>query len=143
MVTIFLVYFNSIEKSGINFFSFTLNRSRFFYILFFIIVVQEEQYMTVRSYYRGHEIYYKNNKWYYLDNNNLASKNIRPCKKCGKVFEGSNIGNPDPCLANLPGVDNACCGHGIKDQSYIRFTNGVVIKNFDIEYTEEWKGNNI
>jgi hypothetical protein len=64
---------------------------------------------------------------------------VRPCKKCGQLFEGSNIGEADPCLGDLPGVDNACCGHGVREQSYIRFTSGVVVKGFEIEYTEQWK----
>ena len=57
---------------------------------------------------------------------------VRPCKKCGKVFDGSNNGDADPCIGELPGVDNACCGHGERDQSYIRFINGVTIKGFDL-----------
>ena len=57
----------------------------------------------------------------------------RPCINCGKIFEGSNMGDVDPCLGELPGVDAACCGHGGREKSYIRFTNGVVITNFQIE----------
>lgn len=65
---------------------------------------------------------------------------MRPCAKCGLVFEGSNIGEPDPCLGVLPGVDNACCGHGVPEDAYIRFTSGVVVTGFQcIEYTECWK----
>lgn len=99
--------------------------------------------MTVKSYFRGHEVYFSNNSWYYTDDDSLAGFDgeVRPCKKCGRVFQGSNIGDPDPCIGDLPGVDNACCGHGIKENSYIRFTNGIVVKNFDIEYTERWKDN--
>lgn len=58
---------------------------------------------------------------------------IRLCAKCNKIFEGSNAGDADPCLGELPGVDNACCEHGIRENSYIRFTNGVTIKGFKIE----------
>lgn len=34
----------------------------------------------------------------------------RPCKACGlrRTAEGH-----DPCIANLPGVQFACCGHGV------------------------------
>ena len=89
--------------------------------------------MTARSYFRGHSTIWKNNKWVYEDNGDDAGFNgiVRSCKKCGAVFQGSNVGEPDPCLGNLPGVDNACCGHGVPEQAYIRFTNGVVIKGFD------------
>jgi len=55
---------------------------------------------------------------------------IRPCKKCGSVHK---LHESDPCLGDLPGVDNACCGHGIPSQAYIKFTNGVTIKKFKVE----------
>lgn len=46
------------------------------------------------------------------------------CKRCGlpPTAEGH-----DPCLGALPGVSNACCGHGWQ-RGYIAFTNGVVIR---------------
>lgn len=45
------------------------------------------------------------------------------CPKCGKkqTPEGH-----DPCIPNLPGVDFACCGHGIK-KGYVKFTNGIIL----------------
>ena len=87
------------------------------------------------STFRGHPIIWKNDEWFFKDsdkpiNDPNDSKFDRPCIKCGKVFEGSNEGDPDPCLGNLPGVNNACCGHGNPDMAYIRFTNGIVIKGF-------------
>lgn len=90
--------------------------------------------MAARSYFRGHAIIWKNNKWAYEDDGSDIPANggeIRPCKKCGKLFPLGE-GEVDPCLGVLPGVDNACCGHGIRENSYIRFTNGVVIKGFEI-----------
>lgn len=44
------------------------------------------------------------------------------CNRCGRkrTKEGH-----DPCLGTLPGVANACCGHGA--EGYINFENGVVI----------------
>ena len=91
--------------------------------------------MATRSHFRGHPTIWINNAWVYEDTGERAGFDfvVRPCKKCGCIFEGSNIGDPDPCLGNLPGVDNACCGHGITDQAYIRFNNGVIIKSFEVE----------
>lgn len=94
--------------------------------------------MAARSYLRGHPTIYVDNKWVYADTLEPlpgygGDPTPRPCRKCGKVFPGSFEGDPDPCLGELPGVDNACCGHGVKSQSYIRFTNGVVIRGFDCE----------
>lgn len=96
-----------------------------------------------RSYMRGHPIQWAEEEeaWRYSDTMRLVhDEGIRPCKKCGKTFEGSFVGDADPCLGELPGVDNACCGHGIHEDSYIRFTNGVVVKGFEVEYTDVWKG---
>ncbi len=47
----------------------------------------------------------------------------RPCARCGKfpTAEGH-----DPCIANLPGVRAACCGHGF--QGYIMFEDGRTIR---------------
>lgn len=49
------------------------------------------------------------------------------CSFCEKKFildEGLII---DPCLGKLPGVKNACCGHGLVD-GYIQFENGKVVR---------------
>lgn len=88
--------------------------------------------MTAKSYLRGHALIRRNGKWVYEDNGADISANggeIRPCKKCGASFPLGQ-GEVDPCLGILPGVDNACCGHGIRKQSYIRFENGVVLEGF-------------
>jgi hypothetical protein len=52
------------------------------------------------------------------------SEHRKPCVKCGKLptKEGH-----DACLGNLPGVIDACCGHGVKE-AYINFENGVTIR---------------
>ena len=79
------------------------------------------------SRYRGHPIEYFNDQWVYSDTKELVSKNkSRTCGKCG-IESKDDI---DPCLGKLPGVNNACCGHGIPDEAYIQFSNGVIIKGF-------------
>ena len=86
-----------------------------------------------RSWLRGHPIIWKKGKWIYEDDGADIPANggkTRPCIKCGKLFKDTQV---DPCLGILPGVDNACCGHGVRERSYIRFTNGVVITEFKIE----------
>lgn len=96
--------------------------------------------MEASSYFRGWPIIWidkTNNQegfWVYKDNGErlpATGGNIRPCKKCGKLFPLGE-GEVDPCLGILPGVDNACCGHGIKKQSYIRFIGGVSVEGFSI-----------
>ena len=50
---------------------------------------------------------------------------IKDCKECGaKANIDAAIGYfdpPDPCIGFLPGVYNACCGHGDPDYAYITF----------------------
>jgi hypothetical protein len=40
----------------------------------------------------------------------------------------------DPCIANLPGVLFACCGHGV-GRGYVAFENGITIR-FDTKDIE-------
>lgn len=91
--------------------------------------------MTARGHFRGNPIVWTDNRWVYADNGEEIPSNggkIRPCAKCGALFTLGE-GEVDPCLGILPGVDNACCGHGIRSEAYVRFTNGVVLKKFIIE----------
>jgi hypothetical protein len=50
------------------------------------------------------------------------------CPRCGNVKECN--GEPDQCLGLLPGVVDACCGHGSREQSYVHFQNGIVLEGF-------------
>ncbi len=92
----------------------------------------EEAIVKGRSHFRGHPIIWLDNKWLYEDNKEpipgWGGEN-RPCIKCGST-KWSGDGEVDECLGILPGVDNACCGHGVPKEAYIRFTNGVTIRGF-------------
>jgi hypothetical protein len=44
----------------------------------------------------------------------------------------------DPCLGKLPGVANACCGHGIGD-GYLIFKNGRTLR-FDARTVAQMNG---
>lgn len=92
--------------------------------------------MEARSHFRGWPIVWVGSKkdgyWTYKDTGErlpATGGKIRPCKKCGELFTLGE-GEVDPCLGVLPGVNNACCGHGIRDSSYIRFSNGKVVEGF-------------
>ncbi len=73
----------------------------------------------------GHLITYNEETklWYYADGTVANDSNVKPCTKCGKM----PVNGHDACIANLPGVKNACCGHG-KTEGYIHFENGTVIR---------------
>lgn len=85
--------------------------------------------------FRGYPIYRDaEGRTRFTDTDELTTETwySRPCGCCGE-FGNSNDGKPDPCLGQLPGVDNACCGHGDRDEAYIRFTNGVIIRGFIVD----------
>lgn len=68
--------------------------------------------------------------WRYADNGVLLSEQLRTM--CGWCKLDAPIGAPDPCLGMLPGVTHACCGHGIKKDSYIAFQDGTVIREIGV-----------
>ena len=55
-----------------------------------------------------------------------------PCPKCG--LEATEEGH-DPCIAKLPGVLRACCGHG-EQKGYIRFVDGRIFRFDSFELDE-------
>lgn len=76
--------------------------------------------MTAYGYMRGNRIEYSEaaQKWYYADTGEFIDlDHERPCTLCHKppTHEGY-----DACLGELPGVLNACCGHGVED-GYIHY----------------------
>jgi hypothetical protein len=48
----------------------------------------------------------------------------RPCPKCDRL---PTPAGHDPCVASLPGVIAACCGHGVED-GYIMFADNRTIR---------------
>ena len=100
----------------------------------------EEDQISGRSHFRGHPIIYIKEQWFYEDNKKpipgWGGEN-RPCIKCGSS-KWSGEGEVDECLGVLPGVTNACCGHGIQKHAYICFENGVVLRGFKV--SEKLKG---
>lgn len=66
-------------------------------------------------------------EWVYADTLEPVNDK-RPCKTCGLA----PINGMDGCLGKLPGVSNACCGHGW-NEPYVQFENGVILRGFKIE----------
>lgn len=90
--------------------------------------------MAAKGFLRGHPLVWVGKKWVYEDDHADIPANggeIRPCIKCGELFTLGE-GEVDPCLGILSEVDNACCGHGIRSESYVRFKNGTVLKDFKV-----------
>jgi hypothetical protein len=51
-------------------------------------------------------------------------RSLRRCPKCG---DGETKDGHDPCIAKLPGVEFACCGHGV-ERAYVKFYDGEVVR---------------
>jgi len=74
--------------------------------------------------------------WRYADDGQPAPGNAmvlgtpRPCPSC---HQAAPAADPDPCLGWLPGVRNACCGHGVTEDAhlsdaYVQFLNGRTLR---------------
>lgn len=84
----------------------------------------------VKSKYRGHEIEYVNGKWIYSDTKESVelTHQTRTCGYCGKYYTKEGH---DGCLGALPGLMNACCGHGQENEAYVQFLDKSVIRGKD------------
>ena len=90
-----------------------------------------------RSSVGGHPIRWRDGKWVYEDGVPLpgfGGPPLRPCGRCGEAMPSEEVADSaDACLGLLPGVDNACCGHGTRSESYIQFANGVIVRWFVVD----------
>ena len=83
--------------------------------------------MVACSKWRGHLIWFDEvaQAWRY-DDGSLVHETwrARPCGHCGRH---STPDDHDACLGTLPGVLNACCGHGEIGSAYLQFSDGCMI----------------
>jgi hypothetical protein len=73
---------------------------------------------------RGYEIEQIDGEWRFVDTGQPTATTweSRPCGACHR-----KIDEHDPCLGLLPGVMNACCGHGLEADAYIQFPDGRIV----------------
>lgn len=85
--------------------------------------------MTAKCHLRGHPIAWDalRERWIYCDTREptVETWRGRPCGHCGQhaTPEGH-----DACLGTLPGVTNACCGHGNDAEAYVQRPDGNVTR---------------
>ena len=79
------------------------------------------------SFFRGHQIEYKRTNWIYSDTRELV-KEIHKNRPCGYCNLFPTKDGHDRCLGMLPGIMNACCGHGDINESYVQFLDGSCIR---------------
>ena len=91
------------------------------------------------GYISGHEVRTEDGmSWHYVDNgapNSIEEFQKRPCVKCGKA---PTADGHDACIANLPGVAFACCGHGIDGQDYVKLQDGGRMSLEEYYKTTHW-----
>ena len=72
--------------------------------------------------HRGHNIVFMQGKWRYSDML-VAVENWKD-RACGHCGLSNTPEGHDGCLGTLPGVMNACCGHGDVRSAYVQFWDG-------------------
>jgi hypothetical protein len=78
--------------------------------------------MTARSTHRGHKIAADAaGLWRYCDNGQPVSGD--PSRSCGHCGRPPTAEGHDGCLGTMPGVTNACCGHGVGAEAYVRYAD--------------------
>lgn len=85
--------------------------------------------MKDRDMFRGCKIHKEDGEWLFSDTNDPVSQTweTHPCGYCNRANTPEGI---DGCLGHLPGVMNACCGHGESRLAYIQFPNGWILQGF-------------
>lgn len=78
---------------------------------------------------RGHPIYF-NGEWRYKDNGEPTAENWKH-RACGHCEKPNRPDEHDACLGELPGVINACCGHGNERDAYIMFEDETIKRGSD------------
>lgn len=79
-----------------------------------------------KSHFRGYEIELVDGEWYFCDTKEPVAETWekRACGHCGKY---NTTEGHDGCLGTLPGVMNACCGHGRTNEAYVQLWDGYSI----------------
>jgi len=83
--------------------------------------------MTAKLKWKGYNIESDDGEnWIYSDNKQpIPSEIWRACGHCG--LEPTKEDH-DGCLGELPGLMNACCGHGRTSAAYIQFPDGRCVR---------------
>jgi len=77
----------------------------------------------VTSRFRGHKIENTENGWVFCKSRKPVEENVA----CGNCGAHSTPDGYDSCIGELPGLMNACCGHGQTGEAYVQFWNGSIV----------------
>ncbi|WP_106494916.1 hypothetical protein [Lentibacillus sp. Marseille-P4043] len=86
--------------------------------------------MTATTQLKGHKIEFLNGEWVFSDKKEptVTTWENRLCGHCG--LNNTPEGH-DGCLGTLPGVMNACCGHGQTNEAYVQFLDRHCVRGND------------
>lgn len=82
------------------------------------------------SHLRGHRMVCRDGEWYFVDTGEAVRSTWRE-RRCGHCGRKSTPEGHDGCLGELPGVMNACCGHGSVKEAYIQFSARDILQGVD------------
>ena len=89
--------------------------------------------MGIGAKYNGHDIKLVDGEWYFCDTDLLVSETWKE-SGCGYCKLPRTDEGHDGCLGTLPGIMNACCGHGNIEEAYIQYWDKNIISGSDAVY---------
>lgn len=84
--------------------------------------------MTARSKWFGYDIEFVDGEFVFSDTGKPTAGSKRSCGHCHKY---PTVEGHDACLGTLPGVKNACCGHGQVAEAYVQLVGGKHVQEQD------------
>lgn len=77
------------------------------------------------GWHRGHQMFLSElgRDWLYVDTGSKVSND--PKRTCGHCGLDDTPEGHDGCLGDLPGMRNACCGHGREQDAYLVTDDGI------------------
>lgn len=84
----------------------------------------------MKEYLRGHEIEQRGEEFVYVDTEEPAADTWKD-RDCGYCGLGWTREGHDGCLGELPGIMNACCGHGCVREAYIQYPDRSCIRGVE------------
>ncbi len=75
---------------------------------------------------RGHPILFIRGVYVFADTMEPTVETWKE-RDCGHCEKANTAEGHDGCLGVLPGVMNACCGHGVISDAYVQFSKNVIL----------------
>lgn len=72
--------------------------------------------------WRGNVMVLRDGAWQYEADGEVVAND--PDRSCGRCERPNTPEGHDACLGTLPGVRNACCGHGVTTKAYAQLDDG-------------------